>query len=384
MTLTGFALRNAFLRNKTRSLLTLLGVIIAAVAFIFLRTVLAAWYASSDASSADRVVSRNAISLIQPLPLSYADRIAQLPGVTRVTWSNWFGGIYKDRKNFFAQFAIDAQTGLEVFNVRFLQGSKQDFLADRNSAIVGRKLAERHGWHLGDTIPLFSEIYPGDWRFKVAGIVEGADDESVSSTMYFHWARLNEGLPQGRKNLVGVFTSTIANANDSPRVIRDIDALFANSDAETHTETEKAFRLQFVTGSGAILSALEIVSVVILAIMALILGNTLAMGLRERTGELGAMRAIGFLPRDVRLLAISEGALLGVVGGILGVLAAWPLLFLFGKAMSSMGFLSNLGFKLPTAVVTALVAGLIGALASAAPAVQAGRMKIVDALRRQE
>jgi putative ABC transport system permease protein len=384
MTLTGFALRNAFLRNKTRSLLTLLGVIIAAVAFIFLRTVLAAWYASSDASSADRVVSRNAISLIQPLPLSYADRVAQVPGVTRVTWSNWFGGIYKDRKNFFAQFAIDAQTGLEVFNVRFLQGSKQDFLADRNSAIVGRKLAERHGWHVGDTIPLFSEIYPGDWRFKVAGVVEGADDESVSSTMYFHWARLNEGLPQGRKNLVGVFTSTIANANDSPRVIRDIDALFANSDAETHTETEKAFRLQFVTGSGAILSALEIVSVVILAIMALILGNTLAMGLRERTGELGAMRAIGFLPRHVRLLAVSEGALLGVVGGILGVLAAWPVLFLFGKAMASFGFLSNLGFKLPTAVVTAMVAGVIGALASAAPAVQAGRMKIVDALRRQE
>ena len=384
MTLYGLALRNAFLRNKTRSLLTLLGVIVAAVAFLFLRTVLSAWYASSDASSADRVVTRNAISIIQPLPLNYAERIRQVPGVTRVTWSNWFGGIYQERRNFFAQFALDAPSALEVFSIRFVQGRKEDFLADRNSCIVGRKLAERYGWKIDDTIPLFSEIYPGDWKFRVAGIVEGADDESVANTMYFHWARLNEALPDRRKNQVGVFTATIANANDSPRVIHDIDALFANSDNETHTETEKAFRLQFVAGSGAILTALEAVSLVILVIMALILGNTLAMGLRERTGELGAMRAIGFLPWHVRFLALSEGTLLGAVGGLLGVLAARPILVGFGHTMASMGFLANLGFKLPTAIATVAAAAAIGALASAGPAIQAARLNIVDALRRQE
>jgi putative ABC transport system permease protein len=384
VTLTGLALRNAFLRNKTRSFLTVAGVVLSAVAFLFLRTVLTAWYASADASSADRVVTRNAISIINPLPLSYAGRIAQVPGVTKVTWSNWFGGIYKDRKNFFAQFAMDAPTGLDVFDIRFVEGKKEDFLADRSGCIVGKNLAKKYGWKVGDEIPLFSEIYPGDWKFKLEGIIESPDDPGIGNIMYFHWARLNEGLPESRKDTVGVYTIAIANANESPRVIRDVDALFANSDNETHTETEKAFRLQFVTGSAAILTALEIVSGVILVIMALILGNTLAMGLRERTPELGAMRAIGFLPKHVRTLALSEGALLGLTGGVLGTLLARPILIGFGQAMAQFGFLSNIGFKAPTALATVLVSAALGAAASAFPATQAARLNIVDALRRQE
>ncbi len=384
MTLAGLSVRNAFLRNKTRAFLTVLGVVITTVAFLFLRTVLTAWYASSEASSADRIVTRNAISLTQSLPLAYSDRIAQIPGVTRLTWSNWFGGIYKDRKNFFAQFAIDAASALEVFDIRFVQGDKANFLGDRNACIVGKGLAEKFGWKVGDTVPLFSEIYPGDWKFRIAGVVEGADDASIANTMYFHWARLNEGLPDRIKNSVGVFTMKVANADDSPRVIRDVDALFANSEAETHTETEKAFRLQFVTGSSAILTALQVVSAVILVIMALILGNTMAMGLRERTGELGVMRAIGFLPKDVRTLAFREGAMLGALGGIVGCLLAQPVLRGVGRAAASIGFLSNVSYTLPTAALTVAIAALIGAAASALPAVQAARMEIVNALRRQE
>ncbi|HXL39812.1 MAG TPA: ABC transporter permease, partial [Myxococcales bacterium] len=211
MTLAGLSVRNAFLRNKTRAFLTVLGVVITTVAFLFLRTVLTAWYASSEASSADRIVTRNAISLTQSLPLAYSDRIAQIPGVTRLTWSNWFGGIYKDRKNFFAQFAIDAASALEVFDIRFVQGDKANFLGDRNACIVGKGLAEKFGWKVGDTVPLFSEIYPGDWKFRIAGVVEGADDASIANTMYFHWARLNEGLPDRIKNSVGVFTMKVAN-----------------------------------------------------------------------------------------------------------------------------------------------------------------------------
>ena len=384
MTLAGLAVRNALLRNKTRALLTVLGTVMAAVAFLFLRTVVAAWYASSEASAADRLVTRNAISITQVLPLSYAARIAQVPGVSRVTWSNWFGGIYKDRKNFFAQFAIDAQSALEVFDIRFVKGSKSDFLADRNACIAGKGLAEKYGWKVGDTVPLFSEIYPGDWKFRVAGIIEGTDDASIANTMYFHWARLNEGLPDRIRNSVGIFTIKVANASESPRVVRDVDALFANSDAETHTETEKAFRLQFVSGSSAILTALQVVSAVILVIMALVLGNTLAMGLRERTGELGVMRAIGFLPRHVRALAFSEGALLGALGGIVGCLLARPVIHGVGKFTASIGFLSNVTYTVPMALATVVVAAIIGAAASALPAVRAARMQIVDALRRQE
>ena len=356
---------------------------VAALAFIFMRTVLTAWYSNAEASSSDRVVSRNAIAITQPLPLAYKNKVAAISGVTAVTVSNWFGGIYKDRRNFFAQFAVEGETALDVFEIKFVQGTREAFLRDRNACIVGTRLADKYGWKIGDTVPLQGDIYPGDWRFTIAGFVE-AEDASVANTMYFHWARLNEGLPDRAKNTIGVFTATIANANDSPRVIRDIDALFANSDNETHTETEKAFRLQFVAGSGAILTALEAVSFVILVIMALILGNTLAMGLRERTGELGAMRAIGFLPWHVRALAISEGTMLGAVGGLLGVLAARPILIGFGKTMASMGFLANLGFKLPTAIATVLAAAAIGAAASTGPAIQAARLNIVDALRRQE
>ena len=318
------------------------------------------------------------------MPLNYRDRIASVQGVTKVTFSNWFGGVYKDPKNFFAQFAIDPRSALEVFSIRFVGGSKEAFFEDRNSCIVGRKLADRFKFRVGDTIPLSSEIYPGDWRFKVAGIVEGTDDESVANTMYFHWQRLNEGLPQGRKDLVGVYTVTVADAALSPEVTRKIDGAFANSDFETHTETEKSFRLQFVQGSSAILYALEAVSGVILVIMALILGNTLAMGLRERTPEIGAMRAIGFLPKHVRGISIFEGALLGVVGGLIGVALATPFLILFGKVMSGMGFLTGVGFKPGTAALTLGSAGLIGALASALPAWTAARMQVVDALRRQE
>jgi putative ABC transport system permease protein len=384
VTLAGLALRNAYLRNKTRSFLTILGVVITAVAFLFLRTVLAAWYSSADASASDRVVTRNAVSITQTMPLSYAARIAQVQGVTKLTWSNWFGGIYKDRKNFFAQFAVDAPSALEVFSIKFVEGSKEAWLADRNSAIVGKLLAGQYRWKLGDTVPLIGDVYPGDWQFKIAGIVEGADDESIGRTMYFHFARLNENLPARRKDQVGVFTETIANAGDSPRIAKAIDELFANSDNETHTETEKAFRLQFVSGSGAILTALEAVSGVILVIMALILGNTLAMGLRERTSEIGAMRAIGFLPSHVRALALAEGALLGATGGLLGTLLARPMLIGFGKAMAQLGFLSNLSFKPATGLATVAAASIIGALASLLPAAQAARMEIVNALRRQE
>lgn len=383
MTLTGIALRNAYLRNGTRSFLTVAGTVIAALAFIFLRTVLSAWFAQSEASASDRVVTRNAISITSPLPLAYAEKVKQIPGVTKVTYSNWFQGVYKDPKNFFARFATEPESALDVFGIRFVQGKREDFLHERQGCIVGTELAKKYGFKLGDIIPIQGDIYPGDWAFKVVGIIE-ADDASISNTMYFQWAYLNEGLPDRRKNQIGIITTTVQNPNDSPKVIKAIDDLFANSDNETHTETEKSFRLSFLSGSSVVLDALQVVSVVILAIMALILGNTLAMGLRERTSELGAMRAIGFLPKHILSLTISEGTLLGLTGGLLGTLLAVPFLNGVGKIMSQMGFLSNLHFQPVTGVVSVLLAGFIGFLASLAPALAASKMDVVTALRRQE
>jgi putative ABC transport system permease protein len=384
MTLAGLALRNAFLRNKTRSFLTVLGTLVTAFAFMVPRSILTAFYASSEASAADRVVTRNATTLINPLPLSYRARIAAVPGVTQVTYSNWFGGYYKDKKNFFANFAIDPKTALEVFDLRFLEGKPEDFIGDRNSCIVGKELAKQNQWKIGDQVPLISEIYPGDWRFRIAGVVDSPDDETISRNLFFHWARLNEGLPPNRKDTVGLYTIKIANPNDSTRVIREVDGMFANSDNETHSETEKAFRLNFVSSNSAILSALQVVSGVILAIMALILGNTLAMGLRERTNELGTMRAIGFLPRQVQLVSLAEGALLGLTGGILGVAVAPPGLQGVHQLLLAFGF----GFPLPlhpgVAAMSVVAAAVIGSIASLVPSWQAGRLDVVTALRRQE
>jgi putative ABC transport system permease protein len=383
VTLFGLGIRNAFFRNTTRSLLTMAGVFVAALAFVFLRTVLDAWYANSEASAADRLVTRNAISLTQPLPYSYRDRVASVPGVSKVTFSNWFGGYYKDKRNFFANFAVEAPTAIEVFQIKFAQGDKNDFLQDRNSCIVGAKLASKYGFKIGDQIPMITEIYPGDWKFRVAGIVE-SEDASVANSMYFHWARLNEGMPPGRKDQIGLFTILVNNASESPQISKQIDQIFANSDYETHTETEKSFRLQFVSGSSAILAALQAVSLVILVIMALILGNTLAMGLRERTSELGAMRAIGFLPKHVQQLAWIEGAALGFIGGLLGVLLATPVLNGFGRALAEFGFLVGLRAKPLTSSLAVVLATSIGFLASAIPAWSAARMEVVNALRRQE
>jgi putative ABC transport system permease protein len=387
VTLVGIAVRNAFLRNKTRALLTIAGVFVAAFMFVFLRTVVDAWHRDSEAAASDRLVTRNAISLTQPLPLSYKDRIAAIQGVSKVNWSNWFGGYYVDKRDFFAQFAIDGQSAFEVFGFRIVDGTKQAFLEDQNTCLLGKKLydklSQKYGIKLGSEIPLVSEIYPGDWKFRVAATVE-SDDASVANNMWFHWKRFNEGLRPEIKDRVGIFTVLVNDAKDSPRVAKAIDDTFANSDYETHTETEKAFRLQFVAGSSAILTAIEGVSLIILVIMALILGNTMAMSLRERTSELGALRAIGFLPGHVQRLAWVEGAALGLIGGLLGIAASNPMLTAFGQFVAGLGFLAGLRFSPQTGILAVGISCMVGLLASAAPAYLAGRIPVVDALRRQE
>jgi putative ABC transport system permease protein len=377
------ALRNALARNPTRASLTILATAAAAIGFLFLRTVLSVWYSSSEASASDRVITRNAISFTQPLPLAHVEKVKQVPGVTSVTFSNWFGGVYKDPKYFFARYAVDARSATEVYELKYVEGSRAAFEQDRNSCLLGKNLAEKYGIKIGDEVPLQGDIYPGEWRFKVAALIE-AEDASIASSMFFHWTRLNDGLPEARKNQIGVITSKVARADDSPRVIKAIDEVFANSPFETRTETEKSFRLGFVSSSAAILSALEALSYVILVIMALILGNTLAMGLRERTAELGAMRAIGFLPWHVAALSMSEGAILGLLGGLCAVAISKPLLTTFGRFMNSLGFLSGIGFQPGAAALTLSLSVLLGVLAAAWPALSAARLPVTDALRRQE
>jgi len=184
--------KNAF-RHKLRTTLTIVGIVVAICAFGLLRTIVEAWYAGAEASSSARLVTRNAISLVFPLPLNYAQRIRQVPGVASVAWANWFGGVYITERNFFPQFAIDATSYLDMYPEYVLKPEERKaFLVDRQGAVAGRKLADQYGWKLGDQIPIRGTIFPGTWTFTLRGIYDGADAKVDETQFVFHWQFLNE------------------------------------------------------------------------------------------------------------------------------------------------------------------------------------------------
>src|SRR5213596_1875541 len=277
------------LRHKLRTTLTIVGIVVAISAFGLLRTVIDAWYAGANASSSARLVTRNAVSLVFSLPLTYAQRIRQMPGVTAVSWANWFGGIYITERNFFPQFAVDAPTYLALYPEYVLADEqRQAFLRDRQGAIVGRKLATQYGWKLGDPIPIRGTIYPGTWTFTLRGIWDGVDEKTDESQLLFHWQYLNESVRKrlgNRADFVGVYVIGIDEPNNAALISHRVDTLFKNSLAETLTETEKAFQLGFVSMSEAILVAVEAVSYIIIVIIMAVMANTMTMTARERLAE---------------------------------------------------------------------------------------------------
>ena len=233
--------KNSF-RHKLRTLLTVLGVSVAILAFGLLRTVIDAWYAGVEASSANRLVTRNAISLIFPLPLSYKEKIRQIEGVQSVSYGTWFGGIYIDEKNFFANYAMEPEHYLAIYpEIIIPPDQKTAFLRDRKSAVAGKKLADRFGWKIGDTVTLRGTIFPGNWEFVIRGIYEGRDRNVDETAFFFHWEYLNETLKKtspGRADQVGWYMVEIENPNLAADVSVRIDKAFKNSLAETLTETE--------------------------------------------------------------------------------------------------------------------------------------------------
>jgi putative ABC transport system permease protein len=321
------ALRNLF-RHKLRTSLTALGIVIAIVAFALLRTVVDAWYAGAEATSANRLITRNAISLIFPLPISYANRIRQIDGITGLSYSNWFGGVYIDERNFFPQFAIEPKSYLELYPEFILsETEKTAFIKDRKGAIAGRKLAEEYGWKIGDVIPLRGTIYSGSWSFVLRGIYRGAERKTDETLFLFHWDNLNETLKKtdpSRAERVGVFVLRIDRGGRAAELSDAVDRLFENSLAETLTETEEAFQLGFVAMTEAILVAIKIVSFVVIAIIMAVMANTMAMSTRERRREYATLKAVGFGSRYLLALILGESLALSIGSGILGILAAFP------------------------------------------------------------
>ena len=377
-----FVFRNVF-RAKLRSTLTIVGLVIAILAFGLLQTVVRAWYAGADAASATRLITRNAISLTFSMPVYYRDKIRAVPGVTAVSVSNWFGGVYKEPKNFFAQFAVDAPTYFPMYPEFVFDAEQyQAFLRDRRGAAVGRQLADLYGFKVGDAIPLKSGIYPGTWEFNVRAIYDAKDETTITRQMYFHYDYLNEQLKRTaprRGDLAGVFVVGINEGQAASNISRVIDAEFKNSLAEALTETEKAFTLGFVAMIETIVVAIEGVSYVVILIIMAVAANTMAMTARERLSEYATLKALGFKPGAVAAMIIGEAFLLAALGAGLGMLLT-PIV-VKGFHAATVSVFAKMPLVAQTFYLQAACAVAVGLVAGVVPAIRAARVKIVDGLR---
>lgn len=373
-----FILRN-LKRKKTRTLLTVGSIAVALFLFGLLVTIDTALNMGVNVAGADRLIVRNKVSLIMPLPLSYQQRMRQIDHVSEATHASWFGGVYQDPKNFFAQFAIDTKTYRTVFSEFVMPDDQwQAFLDDRQGAVVGRVTAERFDWEVGDRIPIQGTIWPGNWEFNLRAIYDGIQDEADTSQFWFHWEYLEESRPYG-KGTVGWYTVQIDDPDNAVTVAKTIDDRFANSTWETSTETEKDFAAGFAKQVGNIRLIVLSIGGVVMFTLLLVTGTTMAMAVRERTPELGVLKTLGVSDTGVLLLVMAEALLLAVVGGALGLGLA-KLFTLGGDPTKGMLPVFHLGTdKLVIGLVLALFVGLT---AGAIPAMDAMRLNIVDALRR--
>lgn len=375
--------RNAF-RHKLRTFLTVAGLTIAILAFGILRTVADAWYAGVEASQANRLITRNAISLLFPLPLSYAEKIRQVEGVERLSYGNWFGGVYREEKDFFANFAMESGSHLEIVTELVIdEREKADYLKDRRGAVAGRKLAERFGWETGDMITLKGTVYPGEWELVIRGIYSGRYETVDESTLFFHWEYLNERIKElepARADEVGFYLIQISRPELASTVSERVDALFENSLAETLTETERAFQMSFVTMTEAIMKAIQLVSFVVIVIIMAVTANTMAMSVRERLGEYAIMKTLGFGALHIVALITGEALVISLAGTLIGMALTYPAAELF---KAQLGQYFPVFIVKPATMYMDIGAALLVALVSAAiPCYRAVTVPITAALRR--
>jgi putative ABC transport system permease protein len=386
MGLATIAIRNIG-RNKLRTFLTLAGVTVAVVFFLMLRTVIWSWTAGIEQAAKDRVGTRHKVSLIMPLPARYVEEIRQIPGVTEVAAANWFGA--KDPKKeseFFGSIAVQAEPFLKVYDeIKIPPEQVEAWKQDRQGAIIGDALANSKGWKIGDRIVLSGTIFPGDWEFHISGIYTATRATVDRSTLWFHWKYLNESLPPRMQDKVGWIMARIDDPGRAAAIAQAIDKHFEDHDEQTLSMSEQAFQASFLGMISAVLSAIEIVSYVMMAIMALILANTIAMGVRERTHEYGMLRAIGFMPKHIVIFILGEGLVLGALGGAIGLALGYP----FVQGGLGPVLEQNLGAFFPFFRVSPTVAGVslalaivLGVLAAVIPARSAARLEVVGALRR--
>jgi putative ABC transport system permease protein len=377
--------RNAF-RHKLRTALTILSVTIALLAFGLLRTVIHAWYSGVDASSASRLVTRNSISLVFPLPISYKDKIRQVEGVKNISYGRWFGGIYIDKKNFFANFAVEPKSYFELHPEFVISPEQQSaFLRDRKGCVAGRKLIEKFGWKLGDIITLKGTIFPGNWEFVLRGSYTGKEKNTDESQLFFHWDYLNETLKKSmpsRADHVGFYLIGLEDPDRAVDITVAVDKTFKNSLAETLTETERAFLLGFISMSEAVIVAIRLVSLVVIVIIMVVAANTMAMTVRERIGEFAVFKTLGFGRWRIVGLVFGESLLITLTGCALGIVLTFPVTRAFGNAMEDYFPV----FQIDTNIFNLYIGAslMVGIVAAVFPTWRAFHITIAEGLRRIE
>ena len=369
-------------RRKFRTTFTLLSIFIAFMLFGLLMTIRTAFSLGVDVAGLDRLVLIHKVSLIMPLPVSYKLQLQQVPGVEVASHQTWFGGIYQDPSNFFANIAVEPELFLKIYReFRLPPEQAKAWMEDRQGAIIGRDLATRFGWDIGDRVPLTGTIWQAQarqtWEFNIVGIYEG-DDGVDKTQFFFRYDYLDENRAEGQ-GLVGWYVVKIADADQAVALSRTFDEMFANSSAETKTTTEKGFVEGFAKQIGDIGTIMIAISSTVLFMFGLVVASTMAQSVRERTSELAVLKTLGFTDAAILLLVLAESLFITVVGGGLGLALAWVIV----QGGDPTGGLLPI-FVLPSRDV-AIGGGLMllmGLLAGVLPATAAMRLKITDALRR--
>ena len=368
------------LRNKRRTLLTISSLVVSLFLIITLATILTELTEGSEKTNPLRLVSRHAVSLGFTLPMAQQQRIATVPGVKSVIPFSWFGGIYKDERNFFANFAVDAAKLREVITeLKMPEDQWQAFISDRQGAIVGQKLVQLYGFSVGQRITLKSPIYDRSVEFIVRGIYREGDEK----TLYFHHEYVNELVPAWAKDQVSTFSILANSAEEVPRIAQAIDSIFVNTDAPTKTESERDFAISFETMMGGVKQFMYGIIAAITFSLLLVMGNTMAMTVRERTKEVGTLKALGFQRGTIARLFVGEALVVTTVGALIGIGGA---ALIFNSVDLSL-YVPNFQSFVPTArtlfvaFVVSIFVGLVSVIYSA---YRVSGMTIVDALRSTE
>ncbi len=371
-----FMVKNG-LRNRRRTLLTVLSLAVSIFLLASLVTLqMELERGARESSGSLRLVVRRATSLVDPLPEAYRRTLERIPGVDLVVAMDWFGGIYREERNFFANFAVDVPKNRRMWpEVEVDPAEFEQFARDRTAAMVGRKLMERFGWRLGQRVTLSGTIYPVDLTFTIRAVYRHSD----ATAFMFHRDYLMEAM--GSPGTVGTFWLKAANAAVIPRIMDEVDRTFRNSDAPTKTETEKAFQLSFLQMLGDVRRLILSVSSVVVFAILLVTANTTAMAVRERTREVAVMKALGFTARHILALLVGEAAVVALAGGLLGAGGAKLFYALVDLPARSGGLLANFDVAWWTVAAGALVATLIGVVSAAVPAAHAAAVSIARGLR---